>query len=389
MGELQEHLNVGLAFAMSKRWDEAAREFEAAALAGPSDPEAYFQLGKAYQSLGLSAKAEVALRHCCELDSGRIEARARLGQVLSALGRRDEAETVLREALAKDSGSVLALNSLGDVLMGKGQLEPAAAAWERTLAAQPDQPEAQYKLGFAYETMGKLDQALGRYLAACQLQPQRLPLRLALAGLYEKMDKLQEAAAAWGDVVGLRPQDSAFLYHWANALERAGDQGSAQAVLEQVLQLDASNAEAARRLAWSKVGQGDNSGAEQWMKIAALGLPEGVEKDLAGAWMHQMAGRMEEAVKAYRGVTEAEPGRADAWEALANLLYRRSDFSGAEAAFAKLVALKPDHVEAWTRVGSLNLKLGRRDAALKAWEEALRLDPKNAIVRKNLSVLKG
>jgi Flp pilus assembly protein TadD len=161
------------------------------------------------------------------------------------------------------------------------------------------------------------------------------------------------------------------------------------AVLEQVLQLDSSNAEAARRLAWSKVAQGDNHAAEQWMKIAAQGLPAGVEKDLASAWMHQMAGRMEDAVKAYRSVTEAEPQRAEAWEAMANLLYRRSDFSGAEAAFAKLVELKPDHAEAWTRVGSLNLKLGRRDAALKAWEEALRLDPKNAIVKKNLSVLKG
>ena len=122
MGELQEHLNVGLAFAMSKRWDEAVREFEAAALAGPSEPEAFFQLGKAYQALGMSAKAEVALRHTYELDPSRIEARSRLGQVLSALGRKDEAETALREALAKDSGSVLALNSLGDILMAKNQL---------------------------------------------------------------------------------------------------------------------------------------------------------------------------------------------------------------------------------------------------------------------------
>jgi Flp pilus assembly protein TadD len=114
-----------------------------------------------------------------------------------------------------------------------------------------------------------------------------------------------------------------------------------------------------------------------------------VEKDLAQAWLDQVAGRLDEAVRGYRAVAAAQPERIEVWESLANLLYRRSDFSGAEEAFSRLVALKPDHGDAWTRMGSLNLKLGRRDAALKAWEEALRLDPKNAIVRKNLAVLKG
>ena len=389
MSELQEHLNVGLAFAMSKRWDEAAREFEAAALAGPRDPEAFFQLGKAYQSLGLAKKAESALRHCCELDASRIEAKARLGQVLSALGRRDEAEAALREVLTKDSGSVLALNSLGDVLMAKGDLDGAAGAWERSLSAQPSQPEGQYKLGFAYESLGKLEQAAARYLAACQLQPQRLPLRLALAGLYEKLGKLGEAAAAWAEAVALRPQDAGLLLSWSASLDRAGQKDASMQVLEQAMAIDQSNADAARRLGWSKVAAGDNSGAERWLKIAAKGLGPGVEKDLATAWLDQMAGRFEEAVRGYRAVNEAEPERVIAWEQLANLLYRRSDFAGAEAAFARLVVLKPDHVEAWTRLGSLSLKLGRREAATKAWEEALKFDPTNAIVRKNLAVLKG
>jgi Flp pilus assembly protein TadD len=40
-------------------------------------------------------------------------------------------------------------------------------------------------------------------------------------------------------------------------------------------------------------------------------------------------------------------------------------------------------------LGSLHLKLGRKDLAQAAWEQALKLDPKNAIVRKNLSVLRG
>jgi Flp pilus assembly protein TadD len=84
-----------------------------------------------------------------------------------------------------------------------------------------------------------------------------------------------------------------------------------------------------------------------------------------------------------------QPQRLEAWEALAALLYKRSDFGGAGEAYVRLTELKPDHVEAWIRLGSLNLKLGRKDLALKSWEEALRLDPNNSIARKNLAVLKG
>ena len=45
-------------------------------------------------------------------------------------------------------------------------------------------------------------------------------------------------------------------------------------------------------------------------------------------------------------------------------------------------------MEAQLRLGSLHLKLGQKDLARAAWEQALKLDPGNAIVRKNLAVLK-
>ena len=78
---------MGLALAMSRRWDEAAREFEAAALAGPGDAEVFLQLGKARHAMGQNAKAEAALRRCCDLDPQRSEAGALLGIVLMQEGR--------------------------------------------------------------------------------------------------------------------------------------------------------------------------------------------------------------------------------------------------------------------------------------------------------------
>jgi len=118
-------------------------------------------------------------------------------------------------------------------------------------------------------------------------------------------------------------------------------------------------------------------------------LPDSPDRDMDNAFLNQLASRAEEAIKLYRRVTEAQPDRLPAFEALAALLYRRSDLQGALAAYTRLTELKPGHLEALTRLGSLNLKLGRREQAQAAWELALKADPGNAIVRKNLSVLKG
>ncbi|MGH7442735.1 MAG: tetratricopeptide repeat protein, partial [bacterium] len=89
----------------------------------------------------------------------------------------------------------------------------------------------------------------------------------------------------------------------------------------------------------------------------------------------------------YRAATR-EPGDSfRAWEALAGALYRRGDFAGAREAYEKVSVLKPEHVEAWLRLGSLSLKLGLRQDAQRAWGRALELEPSNTLARGNLAAL--
>ena len=48
----------------------------------------------------------------------------------------------------------------------------------------------------------------------------------------------------------------------------------------------------------------------------------------------------------------------------------------------------PSHAAAHWRLGQILLALGRRDEARREWEEALRLDPKNAEVKRSLEGLR-
>lgn len=382
---------MALALALSKRWEEACIEFEAAVRADPGDPEAQFQLGKAAQVLGRHAQAELAFRRCVELDGSRIEARARMGAMLAQMGRREDARTALKEALSKDSGNVTALNAIGDLEMAAGAWEEATRHWERSLGAQEAQAETAFKLAFAYESKGRLEDSVPRYQAAHRLNPRRLPVLLALASVLERLGRFSEAAPLLGEAAAQRPGDAPLALRWARALDCDGDVGAAEGALRRVPSGDPLWAEAHAYLGWLHARKGEGAEAEKLFQSALAALGEGAWKDLAEGWLAQHAGRTDVALIFYRraagaGATE---GESAAWEALAGLLYRRSQLDEALEAYTKLSELKPRHVEVFLRLGSLNLKAGRLDAARKAWERALTIDPGNTLARKNLSVLKG
>lgn len=216
-----------------------------------------------------------------------------------------------------------------------------------------------------------------------------LPLNLAQAGVLERLKRHKEAAEVLEAAAALRPQDPDLAMRLAKMRAAAGEDAAASGHLRQVLSAQPDNPEAAARLAWLSVDKGDAAEAERLLKVASAGLPAGPAKELAAGWLHQLAGRVDQALECYVTVTSVEPDNERAWELMAGLLYRRSQLKDAQMAYQKLAELKPGHVEAQIRLGSLHLKLGRRDLAQQAWEAALRLDPNNTIVRKNLSVLKA
>ena len=50
--------------------------------------------------------------------------------------------------------------------------------------------------------------------------------------------------------------------------------------------------------------------------------------------------------------------------------------------------MKKADAEAYLKLGNIYVKNGDNEGASKMWEKALELDPKNAIVRKNIEILK-
>jgi tetratricopeptide (TPR) repeat protein len=104
-----------------------------------------------------------------------------------------------------------------------------------------------------------------------------------------------------------------------------------------------------------------------------------------GAVLAQL-GRAEEAVRSYRTALLINPLSLEATKALGNAYLQESRFADAEALFGRAVLHFPRDKDLWNNLGYVRTRQEKHEAALEAYERALRLDFQFATAAKNLQV---
>lgn len=197
------------------------------------------------------------------------------------LGRTGDAEQLFGAAIAKAPGNAGYWNSFALMLQRLGRAGEALAALERAVAADPRHGEAWLNLALLRQARGELD----------------------------------AAAVALGRAQAISP-DAPRVLAAAGALAQAqGDAPRARAALTRAVKQAPGDVQALVRLAKALGQQGDFAAA-----LAALGAADDPALATTRADLLADAGRMEEAVAAYRAVAARWPGQGEALTSLAFLL---------------------------------------------------------------------
>jgi len=132
--------NLGIVLAERKAWDEAIREFEAAAanVMYTTPERAYFNLGEAYRAKGDSTNAEGSYRRAMRANEGYAPAYTALSGVLGAQGKWNDAASILARCVQVLPDYAPGWMELGRAYLRLSRPADALKAFDKVLEVSSD-----------------------------------------------------------------------------------------------------------------------------------------------------------------------------------------------------------------------------------------------------------
>ncbi|MCE0499175.1 MAG: tetratricopeptide repeat protein [Methylacidiphilales bacterium] len=147
----------------------------------PTSCLVYNDLGGAFALKGRLDEAIVQFQKCLEINPNYAAAHYNLGMAFAQKGQPGEAIVQFRRALEINPNYLAACNNLGNVFFQEGRLDEAIGQYRRTLEINPNYVTAYNNLGMAFAQKGQVDEATAQFQAALRLNPNDTYARTGLA----------------------------------------------------------------------------------------------------------------------------------------------------------------------------------------------------------------
>jgi tetratricopeptide (TPR) repeat protein len=339
-----------------------------------ADPAALHALARVQLEKGNAEEALRTTDKVLELEPSRSEALITKGEALHALERYAESVDTFDQALAIDPDNSYVLASLGESYRMLGELEKALRALDAALGHRPDFAWALASRGAASYASGDTDAAASDLEAAIRHAP---AYRFALSRYTEvllELGRVQDAVPAWETAIATAPADAGLRIEYADTLRLVNRPSDGLPHIEQALR-DEPNSVLGLRVFGRillDLGRIDEAAAQFERALTHdSALPEAV-MDLAGARERQ--GRPLSALRTTKDAIDRNP-TVDLFLDHGWRLARLAAWHEADACANRALELSPTSVRAYGLRGWVAPMLDRREDAVAAAAEAVRLDP--------------
>jgi tetratricopeptide (TPR) repeat protein len=329
----------GVTMLAQGRFEAAERAFREAVRIDAAFQQAWFNLAASLERLGRGEEALAAYRRCGEsLPEGTLAA----SRMLRGLRRLDEALAAAEAAAEKWPSRPDAQLERGTCLAESGRLEDAIAAWRTAAEIDPKSPDPRFRIGVALALLGRLDAAEEAYTGVLAEHPKHVASMVNLAALLMRQDRLDEASRHLKTALDLRPPETPII------LRAIGDL--------QIRNRNPAAAEAAYREA-SRLAPHDLA--------ARIGRGESL----------RLLGRLDEAIRELRAVTDQAPEVEGATEALALAMHQAGRSLDARSLLTGTLARRGDHAGLLAVLAAIAIDGGDTGEARGLLDRAIAANP--------------
>jgi len=269
--------------------------------------------------------------------------------------RYQEAEKELLEALEEAPDHPTLKVSLADVYYHLNRLSDANRLLNEVLKAQPHNPYALYLSGLIAYKQNQLNQALKHFQSALQIKPDHYYSQKMLIITIMKQKKWEEALAHIHRALEYHPNDTFLLTQQARAYRAKGQYQKALKILEDIL----------------RKGEDNEFIRKQLLEIKALTSgknPEEISQEISAVLN-----------------LPSQKERPELWQIQAETLRKKGDLQGAIHAYRQALRLDPKNIYIRKQLAFLYKKLGDWEKAAEYMTEIFLQDPSDVFLRNSLS----
>ncbi len=284
--------------------------------------------------------------------------------------------------------AILAIVVSGEIFATRRYLthwRDSLGLWTYVVQQTPDEVIPRSKLGAVLAEMGEIEKGLEHLEAGLKIDPYDPTIRIRLGVTYADMGKYEEARREFEFVLKRSPKDIEALYDIARCLNLEGRQEEAIEYYKRVLKIKPIHADTYIALALIYT---DNKQFDRAIDLYLQGLNYNPRHGglLGGLGsLYLQLGRVDEAIEK---LTLAAKLKVDS-AILANLgaaLVAKGDSFSAIKYFEKAIEIDPKNAKAYYNLGNAYMSLNRLEKAADEYKKAVETDPNYAMAYGNLAV---